>query len=72
MPLDGQAWGTLVAAAVKSAAAGVTPGTPISDAQLQTIWKAICQTHDDYISNNAFVQVFAVQTGVGSANGQVS
>lgn len=50
MALQPTSWGDAVAAAVK--AVGVDNSAPITDAQLQQIWRAVCTEHDTEISSN--------------------
>ncbi len=73
MALDGNSWGSAVATAVKAAtAANVTPGTPITDGQLEVIWQAICTEHASKIHATAVVNVSGVTPGGGTALGTVS
>jgi hypothetical protein len=66
MPMNPSTWGTSVANAVK--AVGVTAGTPITDAQLEQIWRAIKTQDDAHISANAKVTVTVTGVQPGPSN----
>jgi hypothetical protein len=53
MALDGDAMGTAAAAAVKAAAPA--PGTPMSDAQLEAVWKAACGAIVAHLKSNGVI-----------------
>lgn len=55
MALDKDRWGTNVAAAIK--AIGVTAGTPVTDTQLQNLWKAIKEQDKTEINTNADIDL---------------
>ena len=63
MALNPSTWGTAVASAIQGI--GITAGTPITDAQLISVWQAICGAHDTHISANALV-TGTVTSGSGS------
>lgn len=71
MAMNPTTWGAAVAAAVK--ALNIQAGTPITDAQLVTVWQTITSEHDSHISANAAVTVPGVQTGGSTiTNGTVT
>lgn len=70
MALDKDRWGTSIAAKIK--ALGVSAGTPITDAQLQAVWKAMADASKSEITTNADIQLSAGDLqvpGAGLSNG---
>lgn len=68
MAMDSNAWGTRVAAAIQ--AAGVVAGTPVTPAQLETIWKAIkAEDVTEITKAEVATTTTGVQPGSGTAPG---
>ena len=74
MPLNSTVWGPAVATAIRNAitAQGIQAGTPITDSQIDEIWKAITLAHDTHISANASVSIPNAQGGAATLSGTVT
>lgn len=57
MAMQENPWGTLIAQKVKSL--GITAGTPITDAQLESVWQKMAEATKEHLSANMDVDLQA-------------
>lgn len=72
MALNGNNWGVAVASAVKAAAASITPGTPVTDEQLEAVWKAVKNADTTHITTQAVTSTPGAASGGSTLPGTIT